>query len=170
MASWTPSRKPWIILQSLTPMCNSNTVQNSNIMVFRWFLKMLLSRFRHTTIIFAWWSPQFRKKEIDPVQLPTKSNKIIQTGWRLESAIRESFNLIPTSLTIPAWAMAATLSAQTEVKKSLITGSWSSIDSSKNNVVTAFSFAKNDIIIVSYEPTESRVVFSKKGTEQTHTI
>jgi len=31
-------------------------------------------------------------------------------------------------------------------------GSWSSIDSSKNNVVTSFHFAKNDTIIVNYEP------------------
>lgn len=37
-------------------------------------------------------------------------------------------------------------------------------------MVTSFHFAKNDTIIVNYEPDESRVVFKKKGTDQTHTI
>ena len=36
--------------------------------------------------------------------------------------------------------------------------------------MTSFHFAKNDTIVVSYEPDESKVVFKKKGTDQTHTI
>lgn len=49
-------------------------------------------------------------------------------------------------------------------------GSWSSIDSSKNNTVNSFNYAKDDIIIVEYLPDETKVVFRKKGTELTHTI
>lgn len=44
-------------------------------------------------------------------------------------------------------------------------GSWSSIDSTKNNVVNAFSYYKDDIILVTYDPDESKIVFKKKGTE-----
>ena len=44
------------------------------------------------------------------------------------------------------------------------------MDASKNNVVTSFHFAKNDIVIVSYQPDEGKVVFSKKGTTESHTI
>lgn len=43
-------------------------------------------------------------------------------------------------------------------------GSWSSIDSTKNNVVNSFHFAKNDIVIVNFNPEEKKIVFSKKGT------
>lgn len=49
-------------------------------------------------------------------------------------------------------------------------GSWSSIDASKNNQVTAFSYFVGDTITVDYDPTESKVVFKRKGTEDTHTI
>lgn len=61
-------------------------------------------------------------------------------------------------------------SVRMEVHIPKMIGSWSSIDSSKNNVVTSFHYAKNDTIVVSYEPDESKVVFKKKGTDQTHTI
>lgn len=44
-------------------------------------------------------------------------------------------------------------------------GSWSSVDSTKNNVVTAFNYYKDDIILITYDPDESKVVFKKKGTE-----
>ena len=44
-------------------------------------------------------------------------------------------------------------------------GSWSSIDAAKNNTVIAFSYAKNDIITVDYDPNETKLVFKKKGTE-----
>lgn len=43
-------------------------------------------------------------------------------------------------------------------------GSWSSVDSTKNNVVTAFNYYKDDIILITYDPDESKVVFKKKGT------
>lgn len=36
--------------------------------------------------------------------------------------------------------------------------------------MNSFHFAKNDIIIVSYEPDDSKIVFTKKGTEDTHTL
>ena len=49
-------------------------------------------------------------------------------------------------------------------------GSWSSIDSSKNNQVTAFNYYVNDIITVEYDPNECKVVFRRKGSEDTHTI
>lgn len=49
-------------------------------------------------------------------------------------------------------------------------GSWSSINSSKNNVVNAFNYYANDTIIVSYDPDDSKVVFKKKGTEESHTL
>ena len=49
-------------------------------------------------------------------------------------------------------------------------GSWSSIDGSKNNTVTSFNFQKGDIITLEYEPSETKVVFRKKGTEETHTV
>jgi len=49
-------------------------------------------------------------------------------------------------------------------------GSWSSIDSTKNNTVNAFSYYVNDIVLVEYDPTELKVVFRKKGTEESHTI
>lgn len=49
-------------------------------------------------------------------------------------------------------------------------GSWSSIDSSKNNTVNAFSYYKNDTVCVEYLPDENKVVFSKEGTEESHTI
>ena len=49
-------------------------------------------------------------------------------------------------------------------------GSWSSIDSSKNNVVTSFNFYKDDVIIVNYNPSDSTIVFKKKGTEESHTL
>lgn len=37
-------------------------------------------------------------------------------------------------------------------------------------MVNSFHFAKNDIIIVNYEPEDNKVVFKKKGTEESHTI
>ena len=49
-------------------------------------------------------------------------------------------------------------------------GSWSSSNASKNNVVNAFSYYANDTILVSYEPEEQKIVFKKKGTEETHTL
>lgn len=49
-------------------------------------------------------------------------------------------------------------------------GSWSSINSSKNNVVNAFNYYANDTIIVTYDPDDSKVVFKKKGTEESHTL
>jgi hypothetical protein len=57
-----------------------------------------------------------------------------------------------------------------EVKMIIYLGSWSSIDSTKNNVVNSFNFAKNDIIVLNYIAEEKKIVFSKKGTEQTHTL
>lgn len=57
-----------------------------------------------------------------------------------------------------------------EVFYGLIIGSWSSIDSTKNNVVTSFHYAKGDIVILSYEPDDSKVVFTKKGTNESHTL
>lgn len=44
-------------------------------------------------------------------------------------------------------------------------GSWSSINSSKNNVVNAFNYYANDIILVTYDPDDSKIIFKKKGTE-----
>lgn len=41
-------------------------------------------------------------------------------------------------------------------------GSWSSVDSSKNNVVTSFNFVVDDIIVLHYIPEEKKVVFWKK--------
>lgn len=49
-------------------------------------------------------------------------------------------------------------------------GSWSSIDSAKNNTVIAFSYNKGDIITLEYDPAESKLVFRKKGTEENYTI
>lgn len=51
-----------------------------------------------------------------------------------------------------------------------IIGSWSSTNSSKNNVVNAFSYYANDIILVTYDPDELKIVFKKKGTEESHTL
>ncbi len=47
----------------------------------------------------------------------------------------------------------------------LYIGSWSSIDSTKNNTVNAFSYYKDNIIVVEYQPDEKKVVFRKKDTE-----
>jgi len=52
-----------------------------------------------------------------------------------------------------------------QVNFSFKKGSWSSVDSTKNNVVTAFNYYKDDIILITYDPDESKVVFKKKGTE-----
>lgn len=49
-------------------------------------------------------------------------------------------------------------------------GSWSSISSTHNNVVTSFSFYKDDIIIVHYDPVASKVTFRKKDSEDKHVI
>ena len=49
-------------------------------------------------------------------------------------------------------------------------GSWSSIDSAKNNTVIAFSYNKGDIITLEYDPAETKLVFRKKGTEENYTI
>lgn len=49
-------------------------------------------------------------------------------------------------------------------------GSWSSVDASKNNVVTAFNYYKDDIILITYDPDESKVTFKKKGTEESYTL
>ena len=57
-----------------------------------------------------------------------------------------------------------------QVLLNLNLGSWSSTDSSKNNVVTAFNYSKNDIILITYDPDESKIVFKKKGTEESHTL
>lgn len=43
-------------------------------------------------------------------------------------------------------------------------GSWSSIDSTKNNTVNSFSYYTDDTIIIEYEPSESKITFRKKGT------
>jgi hypothetical protein len=37
-------------------------------------------------------------------------------------------------------------------------------------VVNSFSYYKDDIILVSYEPDELRIVFKKKGTEEQHIL
>ncbi len=57
------------------------------------------------------------------------------------------------------------LLVQMEVWSSLILGSWSSIDSTKNNTVNAFSYYKDNIIVVEYQPDEKKIVFRKKDTE-----
>ena len=49
-------------------------------------------------------------------------------------------------------------------------GSWSSINASKNNVVNAFNYYVGDIILVTYDPDELKLVFKKKGTEESHTL
>ena len=36
--------------------------------------------------------------------------------------------------------------------------------------MNAFSYYANDTILVSYEPEEQKIVFKKKGTEETHTL
>lgn len=63
-------------------------------------------------------------------------------------------------------------SVQTEVLTVVIfnLGSWSSTDSGKNNTVNAFNYYKDDVIIVDYDPTESKVVFRKKNTEESYTL
>lgn len=60
--------------------------------------------------------------------------------------------------------------AVTQVKYMITKGSWSSVDSTKNNVVTAFNYYKDDIILITYDPEESKIVFKKKGTEETYTL
>lgn len=57
-----------------------------------------------------------------------------------------------------------------EVSSSLTIGSWSSIDSTKNNTVNAFSYYKDNIIVIEYQPDEKKIVFRKKDTEETHTL
>ena len=57
-----------------------------------------------------------------------------------------------------------------EVPNLTILGSWSSIDSGKNNTVNSFSYYVGDVIVVEYDPNETKVVFKKKGTEESHTI
>lgn len=49
-------------------------------------------------------------------------------------------------------------------------GSWSSTNTAKNNVVTAFSYYTNDIILVTYEPDEQKITFKKKGTEESYVL
>lgn len=49
-------------------------------------------------------------------------------------------------------------------------GSWSSSNSGKNNVVNAFNYYANDTILVTYDPEEQKIVFNKKGTEESHTL
>jgi len=66
--------------------------------------------------------------------------------------------------------MEHTSSVLTVVIGNTNSGSWSSIDSTKNNTVNSFNYAKDDTIIVEYLPEESKVVFRKKGTELIHTI
>lgn len=61
--------------------------------------------------------------------------------------------------------MGHTWLALMEVSYWVIVGSWSSINASKNNTVTAFNYYKDDVIIVEYEPDDLKVVFRKKGTE-----
>lgn len=62
------------------------------------------------------------------------------------------------------------LLAPMEVSSSLTIGSWSSIDSTKNNTVNAFSYYKDNIIVIEYQPDEKKIVFRKKDTEETHTL
>lgn len=50
------------------------------------------------------------------------------------------------------------------------TGSWSSLSSTKNNVVTSFHYTQGDTINISYEPDETKIVFSKAGTTQNYTL
>ena len=49
-------------------------------------------------------------------------------------------------------------------------GSWSSINAAKNNTVNAFNYYKGDTITVDYDPNDNKLVFRKKGTEQSYTI
>lgn len=37
-------------------------------------------------------------------------------------------------------------------------------------MVNAFNYYAGDTIIITYDPDESKVVFKKKGTEETHTL
>lgn len=43
------------------------------------------------------------------------------------------------------------------------------MNSTYNNVVTAFSFFKDDVIIVNYDPINSKVTFKKKDNEEANT-
>ena len=65
---------------------------------------------------------------------------------------------------VPIWSVATPVSCIAKI------GSWSSTDSTKNNVVTAFNYYKDDIILVTYDPDDSKIVFNKKGTQETHTL
>ncbi len=38
------------------------------------------------------------------------------------------------------------------------------MDSAKNNVVNAFNYNKDDTILVTYDPDESKIIFKKKGS------
>ena len=49
-------------------------------------------------------------------------------------------------------------------------GSWSSIDSENNNVVTAFHFYKHDTVVVEFDPVHMVVKFTKKDTSETYSI
>jgi hypothetical protein len=105
------------------------------------------------------------KKETDPAKLLSKSKKIVATGLQLASATKMQSQTATTPLTTLHLAMVPTWSALTAVFFGFILGSWSSIDSSKNNTVNSFNYYVGDTIIVEYEPNESKVVFRKKGTE-----
>ena len=37
-------------------------------------------------------------------------------------------------------------------------------------MVTAFSYYKDDVILITYNPDENKIVFRKKGTEETYTL
>lgn len=52
----------------------------------------------------------------------------------------------------------------------LYSGSWSSISSTHNNVVTSFTFSKGDIIIVHYDPQKLKVTFTRKDSDDKHDI
>jgi hypothetical protein len=99
----------------------------------------------------------------DP-QLHSKSTKTQATGWPWVSVTRMLHSQTIINSITRIWDMADIWSAVTKVFSHLISGSWSSFDSTKNNVVTAFSYSKGDTILITYNPDENKIVFKRKGT------